>query len=103
MERLPKSVDYNTPLATLPDGTVNYLVSNTPINNNSFTQGTTIIVDLNNVPAFLDPASLSFRYKYTATTATVGSGGQAGIVGCPAYTVIEHLSNLRPAAQIQNM
>ena len=34
MERLPKSVDYSTPLATLPDGTVNYLVSYTPINNN---------------------------------------------------------------------
>ena len=52
MERLPKSVDYNTPLATMPEGTVNYLVSNTPINNSSFTPGTTIIVDLNNVPAF---------------------------------------------------
>jgi hypothetical protein len=23
MERLPKSIDYSTPLATLPDGTVN--------------------------------------------------------------------------------
>ena len=67
MERLPKSVDYSTPLATLPEGTVNYLVSNTPINNSSFGPGSTIIVDLNNVPAFLDPASLSFRYKYTAT------------------------------------
>ena len=39
MERLPKSVDYSTPLATMPDGTVNYLVSNTPINNSSFTPG----------------------------------------------------------------
>jgi hypothetical protein len=78
MERLPKSIDYSTPLATLPDGTVNYLVSNTPINNSSFTPGSTIIVDLNNVPAFLDPASLSFRYKYVATTDTVGSGGSAG-------------------------
>ena len=91
MERLPKSIDYSTPLATLPEGTVNYLVSNTPINNSSFTPGSTIIVDLNNVPAFLDPASLSFRYKYVAVTATCPTAAttatlNAGIVGCPAYT-----------------
>lgn len=91
MERLPKSVDYSTPLATLPEGTVNYLVSNTPINNSSFTPGSTIIVDLNNVPAFLDPASLSFRYKYVAVTTTCPTAAttatlQGGIVGCPAYT-----------------
>jgi len=59
MERLPKSVDYSSPLATLPDGTVNYLVSNTPINNSSFGPGSTIIVDLNNVPALLDAVSFS--------------------------------------------
>jgi hypothetical protein len=91
MERLPKSIDYSTPLATLPEGTTNYLVSNTPINNSSFTPGSTIIVDLNNVPAFLDPASLSFRYKYVAVTATCPTALttatlQGGIVGCPAYT-----------------
>lgn len=103
MERLPKSVDYSTPLATLPDGTVNYLVSNTPINNSSFTQGSTIIVDLNNVPAFLDPASLSFRYKYTATTATVGSGGQAGIVGCPAYTPFLRVDILANSAVVESI
>jgi len=91
MERLPKSIDYSSPLATLPDGTVNYLVSCTPINNSSFSPGSTIIVDLNNVPAFLDPASLSFRYKYVAVTATCPTATttttlNAGIVGCPAYT-----------------
>ena len=91
MERLPKSIDYSTPLATMPDGTINYLVSNTPVNNSSFTPGSTIIVDLNNVPAFLDPASLSIRYKYVAVTATCPTALttatlNAGIVGCPAYT-----------------
>ena len=64
MERLPKSVDYSTPLSTMPDSTVSYIVSNTPTNGNSFIPGTTIIVDLNNVQGFLDPASLSIRYKY---------------------------------------
>jgi hypothetical protein len=108
MERLPKSVDYSTPLATMPDGTVNYLVSNTPINNNSFTPGSTIIVDLNNVPAFLDPASLSFRYKYTVTTptlaaATGSSTGNIGIVGCPAYTPFLRVDILANSAVVESI
>ena len=103
MERLPKSIDYSTPLATMPDGTVNYLVSNTPINNSSFTPGSTIIVDLNNVPGFLDPASLSIRYKYTATTATVASNGNAGIVGCPAYTPFLRVDILANSAVVESI
>ena len=105
MERLPKSVDYSSPLATLPEGTVNYLVSNTPINNSSFTPGSTIIVDLNNVPAFLDPASLSFRYKYTAVTSALASvsGGNVGIVGCPAYTPFLRVDILANSAVIESI
>jgi hypothetical protein len=109
MERLPKSVDYSTPLATLPEGTVNYLVSNTPINNSSFGPGTTIIVDLNNVPGFLDPASLSFRYKYTAVTSSmasvVASGQQSniGIVGCPAYTPFLRVDILANSAVVESI
>ncbi len=108
MERLPKSVDYSTPLATFPDSTVNYLVSNTPINNNSFTPGGTIIVDLNNVPAFLDPASLSIRYKYTVTTptlsaATGSSTGNCGIVGCPAYTPFLRVDVIANSAVVESI
>ena len=107
MERLPKSIDYSTPLATLPDGTTNYLVSNTPINNSTFTPGSTIIVDLNNVPAFLDPASLSIRYKYTvAVPSQAGSNsGNCGIVGCPAYTPflrVDILANSNVVESINN-
>jgi hypothetical protein len=104
MERLPKSVDYSTPLATMPDGTVNYLVSNTPINNNSFGPGSTIIVDLNNVPAFLDPASLSFRYKYTATTTvTAAANANVGIVGCPAYTPFLRVDIIANSAVVESI
>jgi len=91
MERLPKSVDYSTPLSTMPDSTVSYIVSNTPTNGSSFTPGTTIIVDLNNVQGFLDPASLSFRFKYQATAASktsIAGIQNCGIVGCPAYPFI---------------
>jgi len=108
MERLPKSVDYSTPLATMPDGTVNYLVSNTPINNSSFTPGSTIIVDLNNVPAFLDPASLSFRYKYVAVTKTCQTALttvtlQSGIVGCPAYTPFLRVDILANSSVVESI
>jgi len=105
MERLPKSVDYSTPLATLPDSTMNYLVSSTPTNGSLFTPGTTIIVDLNNVPAFLDPASLSFRYKYTAVTAaaTATNSGQCGIVGCPAYTPFLRVDVLANSSVIESI
>ena len=109
MERLPKSVDYSTPLATLPDGTVNYLVSSTPINNSQFTPGSTIIVDLNNVPGFLDPASLSFRYKYTAVTSTMASvaatsvQSNIGIVGCPAYTPFLRVDVLANSAVVESI
>ena len=105
MERLPKCVDYSTPLATMPDGTVNYLVSNTPINNSQFTPGSTIIVDLNNVPAFLDPASLSFRYKYTAVTSSYSAttAGRVGIVGCPCYTPFVRCDILCNSAVVESI
>jgi hypothetical protein len=108
MERLPKSIDYSSPLATLPDGTVNYLVSSTPINNSSFVPGSTIIVDLNNVPGFLDPASLSFRYKYTATSNTsvpsnTSVAPNVGIVGCPAYTPFLRVDILANSAVVESI
>ena len=109
MIALPKSVDYNSqPMATMPDGTVNYLVSNTPINNSSFTPGSTIIVDLNSIPAFLDPASLSIRYKYVAVTATCPTAVttatlNAGIVGCPAYTPFLRVDVLSNSAVIESI
>jgi len=108
MERLPKLVDYSTPLATIPDGTTNYLVSCTPTNGAIFTQGTTIIVDLNNVPAFLDPASLSFRYKYTAvsnsnTATTVTNSQNCGICGCPAFSPFIRLDILNNSAVIESI
>jgi hypothetical protein len=109
MERLPKSVDYTQQLAIMPDSTTNYIVTNTPTNGSSFTQGGTIIVDLNNVQGFLDPASLSFRYKYTAVTASKAAASattieqNAGIVGCPAFTPFLRLDVLANSAVIESI
>lgn len=108
MERLPKSVDYSQPLATMPDSTMNYVVTNTPTNGSSFTPGTTIIVDLNNVQGFLDPASLSFRYKYTAVSASKATAAttvtqNTGIVGCPAFSPFLRLDVLANSAVIESI
>jgi len=106
MERLPKSVDYSTPLATMPDSTVNYCVACTPSNGSSFGPGNTIIVDLNNVPGFLDPASLSYRFKYTAQGGTLAArtvSGNVGIVGCPAYTPFLRVDVLANSAVVESV
>ena len=108
MERLPKSVDYSQPLATMPDSTMNYIVTNTPTNGSSFSPSSTIIVDLNNVQGFLDPASLSFRYKYTAVTASKATAvttieQNAGIVGTPCFTPFLRLDVLANSAVIESI
>jgi hypothetical protein len=106
MERLPKSVDYSTPLATMPDSTVNYCVACTPTNGSSFTAGNTIIVDLNNVPGFLDPVSLSYRFKYVAQGGTLAArtvSGNVGIVGCPAYTPFLRVDVLANSSVVESV
>jgi len=105
MERLPKSIDYSTPLATMPSETQNYLVSCTPSNGSSFLPGSTIIVDLNNVPGFLDPASLSIRYKYSITSASRSNAAaqNIGIVGCPAYSPFLRLDVLSNSSVLESI
>ena len=105
MERLPKSIDYSTPLATMPAETQNYLVSCTPSNGSTFLPGATIIIDLNNVPGFLDPASLSIRYKYSITSASRSnaSAQNVGIVGCPAYTPFLRLDVLANSSVVESI
>ena len=97
MEALPKSVDYGEPLGILPSGTENYNVTCYASNGSSFQAGNQIIVDLNNV-GYLDPASLSIRYKLTLTTPLQANAQAAGtsysIPGCPVYTPILRLDTL---------
>ena len=57
------------------------------------------------MPAFLDPASLSFRYKYTAVTSALASisGGNVGIVGCPAYTPFLRVDIIANSAVVESI
>ena len=85
MSALPSQVNYNEPLLRLPENTTNFLAAALPTNGSSFGPGSIAQVDLQTNRGFLDPASLSIRYKVTVTSA---AGTQAKLVGTPAYTFI---------------
>jgi hypothetical protein len=85
MSALPNQVNYSEPLLMLPENTTNFLVAALPTNGSSFGPGSIAQVDLTTNRGFLDPASISFRYKVTTTSAT---GTQTKMVGTPAYSFI---------------
>lgn len=85
MSALPNQVNYAEPLLMLPENTSNFLVAALPSNGSTFGPGSIAQVDLTTNRGFLDPASLSIRYKITTTSAT---GTQTKIVGTPLYTFI---------------
>jgi len=85
MSALPSQVNYNEPLLRLPENTTNFLAAALPTNGSKFGPGSIAQVDLQTNRGFLDPASLSIRYKVVTTSAT---GDEAKLVGTPAYTFI---------------
>jgi len=85
MSALPNQVNYQEPLLMLPENTTNFLCAALPTNGSSFSPGSIAQVDLTTKRGFLDPASLSIRYKITTTSAGVT---QTKIVGTPLYTFI---------------
>ena len=85
MSALPSQVNYNEPLLRLPENTTNFLAAALPTNGSSFGPGSIAQVDLQTNRGFLDPASLSIRYKVTVTSAATE---EAKLVGTPAYTFI---------------
>lgn len=94
MEALPKMCDYSQPMGILPSGTENFNVTCYAINGASFTPGQQIIVDLNNV-GYLDPASISIRYKLSlGITNGDAANTTKSIVGCPVYAPFLRLDTL---------
>ena len=85
MSALPNQVNYSEPLLMLPENTSNFLVAALPTNGSTFGPGSIAQVDLTTNRGFLDPASISIRYKITTTSA---STTQTKIVGTPVYTFI---------------
>ena len=101
MESLPKSVDYAEHMSVIPAGTENIHCTCYPVNGGGpFGPGQQIIVDLNNV-GYLDPASISIRYKLNlsipaivAGAATSATGQSFSVAGCPVYSPFLRLDTL---------
>jgi len=98
---LPNLVNYQEPLAMLPENSSNNLITCVPTGSGSFGPSSNIQVDLGS-RGFLDPASLSIRYKITYTTAAV-AGGRLGIVGTPAYTPFSRLETLINSTSVEQI
>ena len=88
MSALPSQVNYNEPLLRLPENTTNFLACALPTNGSTFGPGSIAQVDLHINRGFLNPASISIRYKVNVISAANGSGTVAKLVGTPVYTLI---------------
>lgn len=94
MEALPKICNYQETTPVLPSGTENINVTSYPINGSIFSPGQQVIVDLNNI-GYLDPASISIRYKLTLGVGTTATPNVTrSIVGCPVYSPFLRLDTL---------
>jgi hypothetical protein len=94
MDALPKMCDYSEKTPSLPSGTENFNVTCYPVNGSSFTPSQQIIVDLNNV-GYLDPSSISIRYKLSLGIANGDAANTTkSIVGCPVYSPFLRLDTL---------
>jgi hypothetical protein len=95
---LPKSFNLSEPIPSLPDGAMSQLISVRPISGGTFNQQAVIECDLGN-RGWLDPKSLSIRYKVTLTTDVSGSA----MIGTPLYTPFNRVSTLVGAASIDTI
>jgi len=97
---LPSSVNYGEPLTTLPPETQNYSVAMTAVNGSKFDPSSQILVDLGN-RGFLDPASLSIRYRITYTLATTTD--VIKLVATPCFSPVLRLDTICSSQTIETI
>jgi hypothetical protein len=96
---LPDSVNYATPMPSLPAETQMISVSTAPSNGSSFAASSQINLDLIN-RGFLVPDSMYLSYKVTVTQANAST---ATMRGCPAYTPFRTLQTQIGSQSIDNI
>jgi hypothetical protein len=94
---LPKILQYDEPLYSLPPNTQSFQVVCNPLSGSTFGPNTQIDVDLGS-RGYLNPKSLHYRYKMT-TTSTPASY----MVGCPAYTPFQRLNIVMNSQNVEQM
>ena len=82
MNSLPNSVNYSTPIPSLPDNATKYSVALQPVNGSSFLAGGQQIIFQFANRGFLIPDSVYLRYK----CAIVNGATASAMLGTPVYT-----------------
>ncbi len=89
MASVPRSFDLTEPLAALPDNAQQTLVTIRPDNAGPYSPQQIITCSLGQ-RGWLDPKSLSIRYKCTVATSALAT--QVAMIGCPVYTPFQRLN-----------
>ena len=87
MNSLPNSVNYSTPIPSLPDNATKYSVALQPVNGSSFLAGGQQIIFQFANRGFLIPDSVYLRYK----CAIVNGATASAMLGTPVYTPFQRL------------
>jgi hypothetical protein len=86
MNSLPSSVNYATPVPSLPENSTKYSVALQPVNGSTFAMGGNQLIFQFPNRGYLIPDSIYLRYKATITTAAADA-----IVACPYSTFYQRL------------
>lgn len=84
---LPKTVDYEEKLPSLPPNVQNFTQVIAPTNGSTFYQNQSIYVDLPS-RGFIDPASIYIRYKMTNVSSAAAT---PTVLGCPLYAPFQRV------------
>jgi len=87
MNSLPASVNYATPVPSLPENSVKYSVALQPVNGQTFAMGGNQIIFQFPNRGYLVPDSIYLRYKANISNVT----GVDSIIGCPFSTPIQRV------------
>lgn len=88
MNSLPTSVDYTTPVPSLPENSVKYSVALQPVNGSSFSPGGQQIIFQLPSRGYLIPDSMYLRFKNTVTCSAATA---VYMLGTPCYTPWQRL------------
>ena len=89
MASLPRSFDLTEPLNALPDNATQTLITIRPDNAGPYSPQQIITLSLGQ-RGFLDPKSLSIRYKCVVVSNATAS--QVAMIGCPVFTPFQRLN-----------
>lgn len=102
MASLPRSFDLTEPLNALPDNATQTLVTIRPDNAGPYTPQQIITLSLGQ-RGWLDPKSLSIRYKVVINNGGATTAANVAMIGCPVFTPFQRLNEYCGGATISSV